>query len=362
MSPLPRLRRRALAMSLVAVFALAACSGGEEPAATIGPHEISDARLRFDTKLYTFLTGLSGAPCGTPVGDESNASACARFTLGNDIREEIVKEYATAHDLTVDQADIDTAIEQVSQSVGGVEELDRQLAEQGLEHQDLVTLARRLLLFNEAEQAIAAERVTDDILLPLYESQKEQFSNVEVSHILVETEDEARAIAALVSPQNFAEVAADRSIDTQSGENGGSLGMVSQAEFLQTFDQTFAQAALSLEEGEISAPVQTQFGWHIIEMTRRDEASFEDVREQLVGQVEQQVFQDWLAERAQAMGIEVNPRYGRFDSETGNVEPIRSTGTGPSGASATGGTGIGGATGGTGGATGATAAPTGATP
>src|SRR5215217_6929528 len=113
MSLLRRRGCRALAIGLVTVV-LAACSAGNDPAATIGAHEISDTQLTFDTKLYTFLTGLSGAPCGTPVGDESDASACARFTLGNDIREEIVKDYATSHDLSVPQTDIDSAIDQVS--------------------------------------------------------------------------------------------------------------------------------------------------------------------------------------------------------------------------------------------------------
>ena len=342
MSPLRRRGWRALAIGLVASVVLSACSAGSDPAATIGSHEISDAELTFDAKLYTFLTGLSGAPCGTPVGDESDAAACARFTLGNDIREEIVKDYAASHDLSVAQTDIDGAIDQVSQSLGGVEALDEKLKSEGLEHQDLVTLARRLLLFNEVEQAIAADRVTDEDLQPIYDQQKDQFTNVEVSHILVPTEQEAKDIAAEVTPENFAELAEKDSIDTQSAKQGGSLGTFSQADFLQTFDPTFAQAALSLQPGEISGPVQTQFGWHIIELTSREQASFADVRDQLVGQVEQQVFQDWLTERAEALDVQVNPRYGRFDPDTGNITPIRSTdasdASGPSGGSGASGT------------------------
>jgi parvulin-like peptidyl-prolyl isomerase len=352
--------------TLVAGLALAACSTGDDPAATIGDQEISDAQLSADTQLYTFLTGLSGAPCGTPAGDESDASACARFTLGNDIREEVVKEYAAAHDLSVDRSDIDTAIGQVSQNLGGGAALAKALKEQWLVRQDLVTLARRLLLFNEVERAIAAERVTDDVLRPLYESQKDQYANVEVSHILVPTQEEAEKIAAEVTPENFAELARKDSIDTQSAKDGGSLGTYSLSDFQQTFDPTFAAAALALQEGEISQPVQTQFGWHIIEMTSRTQASFEDVRDQLVQQVEQKVFQDWLIERAEALGVEVNPRYGRFDGDTGNITPIRSTGTGPTGASATGSTSSGGGSSGATGASGASgasgAAPAGATP
>jgi foldase protein PrsA len=361
MSPVRRLRWRALATTLVVAFVLAACSAGSDPAATIGAHEISDTQLTFDTKLYTFLTGLSGAPCGTPLGNESDASACARFTLGNDIREEIVKDYAASHDLSVPQTDIDNAIDQVSQSLGGVEALDKKLKTEGLQHQDLVTLARRLLLFNQVEQAIAADRITDEDLHPIYDQQKDQFTNVEVSHILVPTEQEAKDIAAEVTPENFAELAKKDSIDTQSAKNGGSLGTFSQADFLQTFDSTFAQAALSLQPGEISEPVQTQFGWHIIELNSREQASFADVRDQLAGQLEQQVFQDWLTERAKALDVEVNPRYGRFDPDTGNITPIRST-DGSETSAPSGGTGASASTSTGGGASGPSAtAPTGPT-
>src|ERR671917_2781891 len=107
-------RLRPVLCSLVlAAVVLSACSTGARPAATIGDREITSEQLEADTALYRFLTGLSGAPCGTPVGDETEASACARFTLANAIREEIVKDYAAANDLAVTNEDIATAIEQV---------------------------------------------------------------------------------------------------------------------------------------------------------------------------------------------------------------------------------------------------------
>lgn len=354
-------RSRAFAVAVIAATALAACSTGDAPAATIGGTEISNARLESDTQLYTFLTGLSGAPCGTPVGDESQDAACVRFTLANDIREEVVKEYAAGHDLSVSGDTVTSALDQVATGLGGDQALDQRLKEEGLVRADLVTLARRLLLFNEVERAIEAERVTDEDLQPLYEQQQQQYTTVEVSHILVDTEAEARAVADEVTPENFAEIAADRSIDTQSAQNGGSLGSFSEAQFLQTFDPTFAQAALALDVGQISAPVQTQFGWHVIELNRRDVAPFEDVRDQLAGQLGQQVFEDWMLERIAALGVEVNPRYGRFDADTGEVTPIRSTdpdaATGAT-RTPTGGTGVGAASGASGpsaaGATGAT--------
>jgi foldase protein PrsA len=352
-----RRSRLLLCCFALATVVLAACSVGDRPAATIGDREITSEELAADTALYRFLTGLSGAPCGTPVGDETEASACTRFTLANDIREEVVKDYATANDLAVTNADVATAIEQVETSLGGPEALDAQLEENGLVRADLQALARRLLLFGEVERSIVADRITDEELLPIYEQQVQQFTTVGARHILVETEAEAEEISRDVTGRNFADIAADRSIDTQSGQSGGDLGTYSEAQFLQTFDPTFAEAALALEVGEISGPVETQFGWHIIELTRRDVAAFEDVREQLAGQLGTSTFQEWMIERIQALDVEVNPRYGRLNTDTGEVMPIRSTSedaTGATGATApavSGGTGVGGVT-----------APTGPTP
>lgn len=351
-----RVRPILCCLALAAVV-LSACSTGARPAATIGDREITSEELEADTALYRFLTGLSGAPCGTPVRDENEASACTRFTLANGIREEVVKAYAAANDLTVTNADVATAIEQVETSLGGPEALEAQLEENGLVRADLQALARRLLLFGEVERAIAAERVTDEDLLSIYEQQVQQFTTVGARHILVETETEAAEISRDVTERNFADIAADRSIDTQSAQSGGDLGTFSEAQFLQTFDPTFADAALALEVGEISGPVQTQFGWHIIELTRRDVAAFEDVREQLIGQLGTSTFQEWMIERIQALDVEVNPRYGRLDTDTGEVLPVRSTsedqtgGTGATAPTVSGGTGVGGVT-----------APSGATP
>ena len=317
--------RPVLLVCVFLAFALPACAVGEAPAATVGAAEISVERLAADVSLYRFLTGLSGAPCGTPQGDESADTACTRFTLGNDIREEIVKAYAADHDLSVNSDDVDQALAQVAQSLGGDEVLDEQLASGGLERSDLVALARRLLLFNEVQTAVGEERLTDEMLRGVYEQNLSQLTTVEVSHILVNTEEEAARTAARATPENFADLAVEDSIDTQSAQNEGALGLQSEAQFRTSFDATFVEAALSLEPGEISGPVQTQFGWHVIELVRYDVAPFEDVRDQLAAQQGIQVFDEWLAERFQALDVEVNPRYGRLDPATGEIVPVRST-------------------------------------
>jgi foldase protein PrsA len=345
--------RSLLVLALPLALVLSSCQVGDDPAATVGDAEITTQRLASDVPLFRFLSGLSGAPCGSPEGNETAGAACTRFTLSNDIREEIVKEYAARHDLHVDPANVTSAIDQVSQNLGGADALDNQLKSAGLERSDLEGLARRLLLFNEVEKSVAGERLTDDQLRSSYQQSVPQFTTVDVRHILVKTKQEADAIEANVTNDNFAELAKKDSIDTQSAANGGDLGSFSEAQFRTSFDQTFVEAALALQPGEISKPVQTQFGWHIIQLVSRDVAPFESVKDQLVAQSAPAVFDAWLVERLDALGVEVNPRFGRLDQTTGEVVPVRSTATststGASGATAaTGGTGVGGASGATG--------------
>jgi parvulin-like peptidyl-prolyl isomerase len=331
----PPLRRRwrALAFLLIAALGLVACSSPSGSfVAGAADAEISNDQLARDTELFAFLLGLSGAPCGTPIEGESEDAACSRLALSNGIREEIVKAYAAENELTVDQAAIDEALAQLEQGVGGPEALDAQLQDAAVTRAQLDGLARRLLLFNVVQEDVVAERLDDAALQAAYEEQLDTFTTVEVSHILVEDQADAERIAGEVTPQTFARVAEDESIDTTSGANGGSLGSYSQAGFEAQFIPEFVEAALALEPGEISAPVQSEFGWHVIHLVRSDVAPFEDVREQLLAERSPTVFDAWFREQVDATEIEVNPRFGRYDVEALQVVPIRSTADEPAGA------------------------------
>src|SRR4029450_14077274 len=76
---------------------------------------------------------------------------------------------------------------------------------------------------------------------------------------------------------------------------------------------------------EISGPCQTQCGRDVIHLGRRDVAPFEDVRAQLEANQAGTVFNEWFTEQLGTTSVEVNPRFGRFDQDTGEVLPIRST-------------------------------------
>ena len=115
------------------------------------------------------------------------------------------------------------------------------------------------------------EETTADRLRARYEELKadEGFTQEEVHarHILVGSEDEAKeVIAALAGGADFAALAGERSVDPSARSNGGDLGFFRRGQMVPEF----AEAAFALAPGQRSQkPVQTQFGWHVIEVVER---------------------------------------------------------------------------------------------
>ena len=123
--------------------------------------------------------------------------------------------------------------------------------------------------------------LTDEKLRARYEQEiagKTGKEEVHARHILVKTEDEAKAVKkALQDGADFAKLAGEKSIDPTPG---GDLGFFPRGVMVPEF----TEAAFSLKPGEVSAPVQTQFGWHVIEVkAKRDGAppSFEESADEL---------------------------------------------------------------------------------
>lgn len=147
----------------------------------------------------------------------------------------------------------------------------------------------RSLIAGERVEAALAEALTDEAIQEAYNA---EYANVEptqeynASHILVETEEEALAIKAdLDGGADFAATAQEKSTGP-SGPNGGSLGWFGKGAMVPSFEA----AVVELEVGAVSAPVETQFGWHVIILNETRNASaptLEEARAQLQGQIQE---------------------------------------------------------------------------
>jgi peptidyl-prolyl cis-trans isomerase C len=89
-------------------------------------------------------------------------------------------------------------------------------------------------------------------------------AQIRASHILVKTEEEAKQILEILEQGNktFEQIAMERS-SCPSKKNGGDLGFFGKQQMVKEFEN----AAFNLKVGEVSQPVKTQFGWHIIKLT-----------------------------------------------------------------------------------------------
>lgn len=113
-------------------------------------------------------------------------------------------------------------------------------------------------------------------------------------HILVEKEDEAKAIIArLKKGAKFEDIAKKQSKDPGSGANGGDLDWAAAASYVPEF----SEAMVKLEKGQLTqAPVKTQFGWHVIrvdDVRSAELPKFEDIKPQIAQQMQQQKLADF---------------------------------------------------------------------
>jgi peptidyl-prolyl cis-trans isomerase C len=136
---------------------------------------------------------------------------------------------------------------------------------------------------------------------------------VHARHILVETKEEAEAVAErLKKGEDFAAVAKEMSKDPRA--EGGDLGFFGRSQMVKPF----SEAAFALEVDEISKPVQTPFGWHIIKIEEkrdRKPPSFEDVKDALMAQLVQQMAAKTVQELNATAKIELLDREIRQSME-----------------------------------------------
>ncbi|MEM9031705.1 MAG: peptidylprolyl isomerase [Pseudomonadota bacterium] len=156
---------------------------------------------------------------------------------------------------------------------------------------------RRALQVSEVIQEAVDAAITDEAIEAAYlarYAEAEPDEEFNAAHILVETEAEAQnLVTQLAEGGDFGELARENSTGP-SGPNGGDLGWFSKGMMVPEFEA----AVIALEPGAISQPVQTQFGWHVIqlnEVRQKDTPTLDDVREELIQQLQRETVDQILA-------------------------------------------------------------------
>ncbi len=151
--------------------------------------------------------------------------------------------------------------------------IEKEAEKAGVQHSEEVkehiATATRQIVIREFLKEKTDAMITDDKLKAAYDEHVKATAGqdeVRARHILVKTEDEAKDIEKkLKKGVKFDKLAKEKSIDSASGKSGGELGYFTADKMVPEF----AKAAFALKVGEVSAPVKTDFGWHIIEVEDR---------------------------------------------------------------------------------------------
>jgi peptidyl-prolyl cis-trans isomerase C len=140
-----------------------------------------------------------------------------------------------------------------------------------------------------ALQGVAEAAVTDEALQKAYDAKfadAVEAKEYHAAHILVKTEEEAKDLKAQIDAgANFADLAKAHSSDGAAA-NGGDLGWFSQGMMVKPFED----AVLAMDVGKVSEPVETQFGWHLINLTEtriKAAPTLDEMRDELASEIEQ---------------------------------------------------------------------------
>jgi peptidyl-prolyl cis-trans isomerase C len=169
-----------------------------------------------------------------------------------------------------------------------------------------LAFTRNRLLMDSLLATEGKAGTTDEAMKKVYEEASKQITGeaeVHARHILVESEDDAKAIAAeLKKGADFAELAKKKSKDPGASD-GGDLGFFTKDQMVPEF----SAVAFTLEPGKISDPVKSQFGWHIIkveEKRNRQAPAFEQVKAQIETYVTRKAQADYVAKLREAAKVE----------------------------------------------------------
>jgi foldase protein PrsA len=232
-----------------------------------------------------------------------------RQTVDGLIIERLIERAAKTENIEVTEADLNTEIDKVKSNFGSEEEFNQQLESYGL---TLEALKAQLTTQVQLDKLIAPKvQISDEILQNYYDENKETYTTpeqVQASHILVETKEEANEILELLKGgADFATLAQERSKDPGSGANGGDLGFFGRGQMVPPFEE----AAFTLEIGQLSEVVESEFGFHIIKVVDKKPAttaSFEEkkeeIKEMLTDQRKNEVAQSYIEELKAGAKIE----------------------------------------------------------
>jgi parvulin-like peptidyl-prolyl isomerase len=304
-------RVAAVGVAVAAVLVGGACSAvpDADAAATVGDHDITVDSFEHLLRAVTDNEELFGIPAD--LDTDSVQAAQGRSVLDLLVQSEVTRQYLDASGESITDEDRQAVRDQLGEDHPVFDLPD-----------DVVSV-----LVDSQAGPTAVARVapaSDEELQRLYEESPEELGIVCVRHVQVASEAEAQAVLdELAAGASIEDLAVERSTEQGAAASGGALQAAADVDCApesgvrERFGDEFADAALASRPGSPSEPVQTSFGWHVIEAQPHDA-----IAESLATVYEQVGPQLRLLAFADDAGVRVDPRYGRWDPQTGSVSAL----------------------------------------
>jgi peptidyl-prolyl cis-trans isomerase C len=292
-------------------------------------------------------TSFPETKTGLRLGIAAAVTACAVFAMlaGSPARADD-KVLAKVNGVEIRESDVALAEEELAPSLQQMDPasrkenvlgflIDLQIVAKAAEDKKIDTtedfkkrlaFARKRLMMDSLLANEGKSATTDEAMKKVYEEAAKQISGeveVHARHILVETEDEAKAVKAeLDKGADFAELAKKKSKDPGASD-GGDLGFFTKEQMVPEF----SAVAFSLEPGKISDPVKSQFGWHVIkveEKRNRQAPPMDQVKGQIETYVTRKAQAEFVAKLREAAKIERMDKPAEAAKPDAAKEPAKS--------------------------------------
>ena len=304
---------------LASALVFAACGGGVPSGAIASVGDATVTQEQFDqiwAQAKAQYASQEGAPPfpkeGTAQYDQLKASIVNYL-----VQNEVIKQQAADMNVTVTQKQLDERIQQITKQVGGQKKLDALLKKQGVTMDQLQTQLQAQMLQDAVRTKVSENtKVTEAQIKDYYNdpANKQQFvvqDSVEARHVLVNTKAKALKVQKLLtadnSDANWKKVAKEYSTDPGSKDKGGSLGSFPKGRMVPEFEKV----AFSIKPNTVSPPVKSQFGWHVLEVTKKIPGSTKSfteakamIEQALKFQMQTKAWDTWLSDAEKKAGIE----------------------------------------------------------
>lgn len=216
------------------------------------------------------------------------------------ILEKMLEMEVKANNIEITEKEIDAEYAKMAEAYGGVEGLKNTLQMYGYTEDSIRKNLRLNLSIEKLMEPLIT--VSDEEIASYFAENKEDFDvseQVKASHILVATIEEAdEVLSKLNSGESFEDLAKEFSLDTSNAGNGGDLGYFGKGVMVQPFEDV----AFRLAVGEVSEPIETTFGYHIIKIFDKkaaEKATLEGAKETIIEVLKEtkmtEAYQNWYS-------------------------------------------------------------------